>query len=151
MKEAGKYYGEGIIKNYSIKLIKEEDKKYNTTNLKRMRQFYILIEKGATVSHQLTWSHYIELVPIKNIDEVNYYINKMIINNIGIRQLREKVKSKEYERLPIETRNKLINKEKTNIKELVPNPIMIKNKNDIEVSTEKALHHLILEDNIKKL
>ena len=66
-----------------------------------MRQFYILIEKGATVSHQLTWSHYIELLPIKNIDEVNYYINKIIINNIGIRQLREKVKSKEYERLPI--------------------------------------------------
>ena len=45
--DAGKHYGEGIIKKYSIKLIDEVDKKYNTTNLKRMRQFYKMIEKGA--------------------------------------------------------------------------------------------------------
>lgn len=48
---AGKHYGEGIIKNYSIKLIKEVDKKYNETNLKRMRQFYNIIEKGARMGH----------------------------------------------------------------------------------------------------
>lgn len=47
LSEAGKHYGEGIIKNYSIKLINEVDKKYNETNLKRMRQFYWLVEKGA--------------------------------------------------------------------------------------------------------
>ena len=52
LSKAGKHYGEGIIKNYSIKLINEVDKKYNTTNLKRMRQFYWMIEKGATMSHQ---------------------------------------------------------------------------------------------------
>ena len=64
LSEAGKCYGEGIIKKYSIKLIKEVDKKYNETNLKRMRQFYWMIEKGATVWHQLTWSHYKLLITL---------------------------------------------------------------------------------------
>ena len=100
LKEAGKHYGEGIIKNYSIKLIKEVDKKYNVTNLKRMRQFYNLIEKGATLSHQLSWSHYIELLPLSSINEIEYYIKYINNNNLSIRQLRKRIKNNEYERLP---------------------------------------------------
>ena len=59
LSEAGKNYGEGIIKEYSIKLTKELGKGYNTSSLKRMRKFYILIKKCATLSHQLLWSHYV--------------------------------------------------------------------------------------------
>ncbi len=51
-------YGDGLIKEYSKKLTNELDKKYNETLLKRIRQFYLLIEKGATLWHQLSWSHY---------------------------------------------------------------------------------------------
>ena len=54
--KAGKHYGEKIIKEYSIKLTSELGKGYDATSLKRMRQFYLLIEKGATLSHQLSWS-----------------------------------------------------------------------------------------------
>src|SRR5574344_1522804 len=61
---AGKHYGEGIIKEYSIKLTKELGKGYTTSSLKRMRQFYFFIEKGAPLVHQLTWSHYIILLSI---------------------------------------------------------------------------------------
>ena len=68
------------------------------------------------------------------------------IQNIGVRELREKIKSKEYERLPDETKNKIIKEEKLEVKDLVPNPILIKNKNNIEIITEKVLHNLILED-----
>ncbi len=142
----GKCYGENIIKKYSDKLKEEVGKKYNTTLLKRIRQFYWLIEKGATLSHQLSWSHYVELLPIKNIDEMNYYINQTCINNIGIRRLRTIVKSNEYDRLPIDTKQKLIEKKQVEIKDLIPNPILIKNKNNIEVINEKILHQLILED-----
>ena len=60
--------------------------------------------------------------------------------------LREKIKSKEYERLPDETKNKIIKEEKLEVKDLVPDPILIKNKNNIEIITEKVLHNLILED-----
>ena len=48
--------------------------------------------------------------------------------------------------MPIETRNKLINEEKLEVKDLVPNPILIRNKNNIEIITEKVLQNLILED-----
>ena len=121
LSEAGKCYGEGIIKEYSKRLIKEIDKKYNTTNLKRMRQFYKIIEKGATLSHQLTWSHYVELIPVKDINKINFYINSSKINNLSIRELRERIKNNEYERLDKETKLKLINKEETNIKDLIKN------------------------------
>ena len=78
------------------------------------------------MSHQLSWSHYVELLPIKNIDEINYYINQVCINNIDIRTLRTIVKSREYKRLDKETRLKLINKEESNVVDFVKNPILIK-------------------------
>ena len=54
LSEADNHYGEGIIKEYSKRLTKG----YGISNLKRMRQFYQLIEKGAPIGHQLSWSHY---------------------------------------------------------------------------------------------
>ena len=74
LSEAGKHYGGGIVKKYSKKLTIELGKGYTTSNLKRFRQFYYLIEKGATLSHHLTWSHYSELIPLNNINIINYYI-----------------------------------------------------------------------------
>jgi len=75
-----------------------------------------------------------------------YYINITINNNLSKRKLRERIKNKEYERLPIEAKDKLINCEKIEVKDLVPNPILIKNKNNIEIITERILQKLILED-----
>ena len=67
-------YGNKLIKEYSEKLTKELGKGYDVSNLKRMRKFYLLIQKGATMSHQLSWSHYIEIIKLKIINEVKYYI-----------------------------------------------------------------------------
>ena len=78
LNDAGKHYGESIIKEYSIKLAKEFGKGYGITSLKRMRQFYWLIQKGALMGHQLSWSHYRQLIPLKNIDRINYYIKLTI-------------------------------------------------------------------------
>ena len=94
LSEAGKHYGEGIIKNYSLKLVNEVDKKYNITNLKRMRQFYLMIEKGAALRHQLTWSHYRELIPLKEANIINYYLNVSIKNKLTYRQLGKKLNQK---------------------------------------------------------
>jgi len=99
---AGKHYGEGIIKKYSIKLTDEVGKKYNTTLLKRIRQFYLMIQKGAPLAHQLTWIHYCEIIPLKDINKITYYITQVIQRNLSKRQLIEIVKSNEYERLPNE-------------------------------------------------
>ncbi|MBQ7140968.1 MAG: DUF1016 family protein [Bacilli bacterium] len=146
LSEAGKHYGEGIIKNYSQKLKNEINKKYNETNLKRMRQFYLKVEKGATLWHQLSWSHYKLLLPLKSIEEINYYVKTAVNNLYSVRQLEEKIKSKEYERLAEETKNKLITNEKSNVKDLIKNPIIINNKNNYKIISEKVLQKIILED-----
>ena len=148
LNEAGGKYGDNIINEYSKKLIIEIGKKYNRRTLFRMRQFYRTFsnEKVSTLSTQLSWSHYSELLSIKTDDKLSYYLNLSITQNIGVRELRDKIKSKEYERLPDETKNKIIKEEKLEVKDLVPNPILIKNKNNIEIVTEKVLHNLILED-----
>ena len=141
-------YGDGLIKEYSLKLSQEVGNKYNITTLKRMRQFYLIIEKGAAMRHQLSWSHYRELLPIKDINEINYYIETAISKNLAYRQLRERIKNKEYQRLDNNTKLKLINKEEMSIGDTIKNPIIIKNKLGIDKEniSEKILQRLILED-----
>ena len=141
-------YGDSLIKEYSLKLSQEIGKKYNITTLKRMRQFYLIIEKGAAMRHQLSWSHYRELLPIKDINEINYYIETTISRNLAYRQLREKIKNKEYQRLDNNTKLKLISKEQMSIGDTIKNPIIIKNNLEIdrENISEKILQRLILED-----
>ena len=94
---------------------------------------------------QLSWSH-IRLLFSLDINCINYYINITREQNISVRELETKIKNKEYDRLPIETKNKIVNNDNLEMNDLVPNPILIKNKNNIEIITERALHNLILED-----
>ena len=148
LNEAGGKYGDNIIDEYSKKLVIEVGKKYNRRTLFRIKQFYNMFsdEKVSQLATQLSWSHYIELLSLKNIDEIKYYINICKDQNIGRNLLREKIRNSEYKRLPLETKNKLAIEDKIEIKDLVPNPILIKNKNNIDIFTEKALHQLIQED-----
>lgn len=140
LSEAGKHYGEGIINKYSVKFVNEVDRKYNTTNLKRMRHFYYMIEKGVLMGHQLSWSHYRELIPLKSIDKINYYIQICETTPITRDELKRRIKSNEYERLDEETKLKLITKKEHNVVDFVKNSY---NHGDI---TEKLLQKLILED-----
>ncbi len=146
LSEAGNHYGEGIIKDYSNKLTIDLKIKYDVSSLNKMKKFYLLIEKVATLSPNLSYSHYVELLPIDNVNEVKYYIRIIEEQNLSIRQLREKIKSKEYERLDDETKSKLINNEDNNVVDFVKNPILIKNSFNYENISEKLLQKLILED-----
>lgn len=146
LNDAGKHYGEGIIKNYSNKLMNEVDKKYNATDLKRMRQFYRMIEKGATLSHYLSWSHYVELIILKDITMINYYIEEIYREHLTIRQLREKIKNCEYERLPEESKLKTFKSKSQQITDFVKDPILINGNVPYEMLSEKVLQKLILED-----
>ena len=141
-------YGDNLIKEYSKRLYNELGKKYDITTLKRYRQFYLKIEKGAALRHQLSWTHYRELLTLDNINELNYYVEITIEQNLSYRQLREKIKTKEYKRLDNNTKLKLINKEKLDIKDNIKNPIAIHNKNNLDKEniSEKVLQRLILED-----
>ena len=144
--EARAKYGNKLIKEYSEKLTKELGKGYTYTNLSRMRQFYLLMQKLAPMAQQLpnlTWSHYSIILPLKNLKEIEYYLYISYKLNLSRRELRERIKSKEYERI-----GKNIKLEESKINTLIKNPILIKVKNKNEKLTEYALHQSILE-NIK--
>ena len=141
--EAGKHYGEGIIREYSKKLTVELGKGYTQTRLKYMRQFYIIMQKSPTVSDKLSYSHYCEIMWL-NIDEINYYIKIVEEQNLSVRELRERIKSKEYERLDDKTKLKLKNQNNLEIKDFIKNPIILKTNQ--EILKERALQQLILED-----
>lgn len=108
--EAGKHYGDGIIKEYSKKLTYELGKGYSERNLRNFRQFYIVISKWQTPSAKLTWSHYCELLWLDTA-KIEYYVYICENNNLSVRELRQRIKSEEYERLDESTKLKLQNQE----------------------------------------
>ena len=148
LSEADKHYGQGIIKEYSKKLTTELGKSYSVRILYKMIKYYDYISSGKvpTLSAKLSWSHYDELLKFDDENKINYYITISEKQNLSIRQLRYRIKNKEYERLDESTKLKLIEKEETNVYDLVKNPILIKNNYNYEVISEKVLQKLILED-----
>ena len=142
-------YGNGLIKEYSIKLLKETGLKYSETSLKYMRQFY-LFKKSHAVHDQfnLSWNHYKKLFTLKDNGQIKYYIDICEKYHLSYRQLGEKIKSKEYERLSEETKNKLSldSTQEYQIADFIKNPIIMKNTKKDENVSEKVLQKLILED-----
>ena len=111
-----------------------------------MKKFYMLIQKVATLSQVLSYGHYVELLPLKDSSEINYYIKLTEKQNLSVRELRTRIKNKEYERLDEKTKEKLKNDDKQEITDYIKNPIMIQNKNRYEEISEKVLQKIILED-----
>ena len=139
--EARAKYGNKLIKEYSEKLTNELGKGYTISALKRMRKFYIIMQKGATMSHQLMISHYIELLKLTDIKIINYYINISIVQNLSVRELRERIKLNEYERIGYKEEL-----EEPKVNTLIKNPIIIKTNNIPEKVSEYVLHQIILEN-----
>lgn len=148
LSEAGGKYGDKIIDKYSKKLVMEVGKKYTRSTLFRMKQLYNVFsnETVAPLVRQLTWSHCLLLLPLKDINKIYYYSMQVSKRNLSKRQLEIIIKSNEYERLPKSTKTKLINKEKTKVIDYVKNPLIIKNNNQYKQISEKILQKLILED-----
>ncbi len=142
---AGKEYGKNIIHEYSEKLSFELGKTFKDRLLFRIRQFYITFsnEKLSALRTQLSWTHYKELISLKNIDEIKYYIYICIDANLSTRDLSERIRNNEYDRLKETAKYKIKENEELTITDLIPNPILIKADicNDI---TEYALKQLIL-------
>ncbi|MCT7462142.1 PDDEXK nuclease domain-containing protein [Aliarcobacter cryaerophilus] len=96
-------YGSALLKNLSSELIKEFGKGYSEQNLKNMRQFYLIYQKRQTVSSEfkLSWSHYIFLTRIENINERNFYEIESIENSWSLRELKRQFDSGLFERLKL--------------------------------------------------
>ena len=150
LNDAGNKYGASIIKKYSKNLINELGRKYSERTLRSMRQLYneFKDEIWKPVVSKLNWTQLLILLSIKDRDKMNYYINVCIKNRLSKRQLQEKIKNKEYERLDDKTKTKLIKNEKIDLIDTIRNPILINNPNNIDINdiSEKMLQKLILND-----
>ena len=146
LSKAGKEYGNDIIGSYAEKLIADVGKKYNRSTLFRMKQFYNTFsnEKVAPLVRQLNWTHCLILIPLKDINVIYYYSKQVILKNLTKRELESLIKSREYERLSEETKNKLVTNEELKLPDLVPDPLLIKSEFNIEQLTEYALKQAIL-------
>ena len=145
--EAGGKYGDKVIEEYSKKLMLEVGKKYNKRTLFRMKQFYNVFnsDKVSTLWTQLTWSH-LRLLLSLDVNSINYYIKIIVTSHISVRQLQEKIKNQEYERLDDKTKQKLIENKENEIEDYIKHPILIKNTNNDDDISEKVLQKIILDD-----
>ena len=156
LSKAGKDYGKNIIKQYSEKLMIEVGKKYNYRTLYRMRKFYEVFSdrKLTTMWSKLSWSHYREVLSLKNINEIIYYLNECEDKNLTQRQLHDLIKHNTYNRLSDKTKTKLIESKELKINDLIPNPIVIKSDSLKYELSEYVLKQAILnsiDDFLKQL
>ena len=84
------------------------------------------------------------MIPLKDINVIYYYSKQVILKNLTKRELESLIKSREYERLGEETKNKLVTNEELKLPDLVPDPLLIKSELYIEQLTEYALKQAIL-------
>ncbi len=143
-------YGNSYIKELSIELTKLYGEGYDYSTLRRMKNFYLLFPNWATLSPNfITWSHIIEILPIKDQNKRNYYINLVNKNNLSIRKLREEIKNKSYERLDDKVKQniEIITKDDTiNVMEFIKDPLLI----DLQQLKEKELSEKALKQAILK-
>lgn len=147
--QGGKAYakrGNELIKKWSEKFTKTYGKGYDATNLRRFRQFYLIFSKGGPVGRTLTWTHYRYLIPIKDENKRNYYINLCIEKRLSKNELIKEIKSNSYERLIDKPKHIEIIKPKNNYSLLgqTKNPIIIEVSKNIKIKTEKDLETTIL-------
>ena len=91
-------YGDGLIKELSVKLTSDFGKGFDETNLRNMRQFYIVFPKCDTLCHKLSWSHYRLLMRLDNINAREFYLKESIEGNWSVRQLEREINTFSYQR-----------------------------------------------------
>ncbi len=141
-------YGDGLIKQWSIVFMRDYGKHYNVRELRRMRQFYLLFSIWSAVPTEISWSHIIEILSLKNKNEMNYYINQVILNHLSTRELRSMIKSKAYDRLSYVDKEKIElidNHAILSIEDMIKEPILIKIDKQVSKLDEKALHKYIID------
>ena len=92
-------YGKQTLKELARVLTAEFGKGFSRANLYNMRLFYMTYEKVQTVSGQLSWSHYCELLSISDPDKRSFYEKEAVNSNWSVRELKRQIDSSLFERL----------------------------------------------------
>ncbi len=92
-------YGKGLLASLSRDLTRRHGKGFSRSNVIRIRQFYLAFPKGATLSHQLSWSHMVELLKIEDPLERGFYEQQTIREKWAVRELKRQRESSLFLRL----------------------------------------------------
>lgn len=76
---------------------------FSRSNLIYMRKFYLTFPKSETLSHQLTWSHYFELLKCDDPLEMQFYMKECINEGWKVRELKRQINSSLFQRLALST------------------------------------------------
>jgi len=119
-------YGKKLMKTLSEKLTKEFGRGFSQRNLEQMRTFYLRYSISQTVSAEfkLSWSHYLILMRMEDINARNFYEIEAFENNWSLRELKRQVNSSLYERL-------VLSKDKEKVKELAVKGQIIEKAQDV--------------------
>lgn len=136
-------YGDYVLEKLSEKLTAEFGKGFSKRNLERMRKFYIYFPIATTLSSQLSWSHYLELLKIEEEPKRKFYMHECINSRWSVRELRRQRASLLYERL-------LLSTDKKSVLELAENGQLLRNSKDL-VKDPFVLEFLDIKENTRYL
>lgn len=94
-------YGSDTLNKLSKDLTSYYGKGFSRSNISRMRQLFLAYPKRATLSHKLSWSHYVELLKIDNPQERSFYLHESENENWGVRELKRQMNSMLFQRLAL--------------------------------------------------
>ncbi|MAG78289.1 hypothetical protein CL616_02890 [archaeon] len=143
-------YGKKLIKSLSERLTKDYGRGFNVANLRRMRQFYLVFEKGASLRRQLTWTHYKILLKLDK-DIRDFYMIESINNKWSTRELDRQINSSLYERVRLSKNKKEVKKlaekgqEILEPKDIIKDPFVLEFLNIKEKVREKDLENSIID------
>ncbi len=144
-------YGNELINKWSKVFTLKYGNGYSARNLRDMRQFYSTFPIWRAVLAKLSWTNIVKILPIKNENERNYYINQVILNNLSSRELINEIKSKAFDRLSYADKNniKLIDENnKSNlpmtIKDIIKDPIILETDMDLSNIKEENIHDILI-------
>ena len=150
-------YGDYRLKNLSKELTKEFGKGFTVTNLRYMRQFYIVFQKHHALRDELSWTHYRLLMKLENEEVRNFYIEECIEGNWSTRQLERQINSFYYQRILASQNKQIVRNEIEKLEkgikaeDIIKDPFVLEfmglndNRDFTEIEVEKALM-----DNLQK-
>jgi len=147
-------YGKQIVVTLSRQLENRFGRSFSEKNVRRMMQFaeiFTDVENLVTLSRKLSWSHFIDLIPLKNEDSRNFYIQKIVNENWSVRETRKQIELKTFERTEIA--NLQIATEISDLQHTFKDPYFLDFlglkegylENDVETAILKELENFILE------
>ena len=94
-------YGRALLDRLAQDLTAQYGKGFSRSNLSHMRRLYLYFPICETLSHQLSWSHYFELVKIEDELERNFYFQQSLRESWSVRELKRQKRSGLFQRLAL--------------------------------------------------